>query len=157
MTAEAKFSEVVEAVRLVALDESDQPVEFDHTLIGRAERALGLDFSKGDRLSRDQRERFVGQVGRALDKLAAECVLVKSGQGRGNIRYWTPAAWEAHQALEADQEAAKAALNARKVNVMDRIRRLTGDANFYVTIPERITMDLDTAAALLALAERAGS
>jgi hypothetical protein len=155
MTAEAKFPEVVEAVRQVALDEEDQPVEFDHTLIGRVERVLGLDFSKGDWLARKQRDTFCGQVSRALTRLSSPTsrVLVKSGEGRGNIRYWAPAAWEAHQELEAEQKAAKIALDARKLNVMDRIRRLTEDARFYVTIPERITMDLDTAAALLALAE----
>jgi hypothetical protein len=159
MTAEAKFSEVVEAVREIGLDESDQPVEFDHTLIGRVERALGLDFSKGDWLARQQRDKLSGQISRALTRLSSPTsrTLVKSGEGRGNIRYWAPAAYTAHQAQEAEREAARAALDARKLNVMDRIRRLTDDARFYVTVPERITMDLDTAAALLALAEKAGS
>lgn len=153
MATEAKFSEVVEAVRQAALDEESQPVEFDHILIGRAEKALGLDFSNGDWLSRQQRDKFVGQVGRALARLANDGALVKSGEGRGNIRYWAPAAWEAHLAREAEREAARAALDARKADVMGRVRRLTGDAIFYVTTPERITMDLDTAAALLDLAE----
>ena len=159
MTAEAKFSEVVEAVRQAALGRlpEEQPVEFASQFIEETRVFLDLDFSKGDRLARDQRERFVGQVGRALDKLAAERTLVKSGQGRGNVRYWAPAAWEAYQSLEADRKAASAALDARKSDLMSRIRRLNGDAQFYVTTPGRITMDLDTAAALLDLAERARS
>ena len=158
MTAEAKFSEVVEAVREIGLDEADQPVEFDHILIGRVETALGLDFSKDDWLTRQQRDKFCGQVSRALTRLSSprSRVLVKSGEGRGNIRYWAPDSWEAHQVQEEEREAARIALGKRKTDVYDRIRRLTGDAMFYVTIPERITMDLATAAALLDLAERTG-
>ena len=156
MATEAKFPEVVEAVLQIALDE-DGSVEFDHILIGQVEKALGLDFSNGDWLGRQHRDKFAGQIGRALSKLAAERTLVKSGKGRGNIRYWSPAAWKADQAREAEREAARAALDARKTNVYDRIRRLAEDANFYVTTPGRITIDLDTAAALLDLAERARS
>lgn len=158
MATEAKFPEVVDAVRLLALDEEDQPVEFDHTIIGRAERALGLDFSGRDGIFvRQDRDKFAGQVGRALDKLAAERVLVKSGQGRGNIRYWAPDAYTAHQAREAEREVAARGLADRKADVMRRTRLLVADAVFYVATPDRITMDLAAASALLTLAERAGS
>jgi hypothetical protein len=160
MTTEARFADVLAATRDAALGRlpEEQPVEFAQGFICEVQHLLGLDFSGRDGIYvRIDREKFCGQVGRALAKLAAERVLVKSGEGRGNIRYWAPASWEVYQAREAEQEAARGALDARKVNVMDRIRRLAGDASFYVTIPERITMDLDTAAALLALAERAGS
>jgi hypothetical protein len=158
MTAEAKFSEVVEAVRQAALGRlpEEQPVEFASQFIEEVRVLLNLNFSGRDGMyARQDRDKFAGQVGRALDKLASadSRVLVKSGQGRGNIRYWSPSAWEAYQSLEADRKAAKIALDARKTNIYDRIRRLNGDAQFYVTTPGRITMDLDTAAALLDLAE----
>jgi hypothetical protein len=157
MVTEAKFSDVVAAVRDVALDEESQPVAFDNHVISRAQKILGLEFPATEWHSQPDREKFVGQVGRALAKLAspAEGVLVKSGEGR-SIRYWAPAAWEAHQAQEAEREAARAALDARKADIMRRIRLLNGEALFYVTTSGRIEMNLDTAAGLLALAERAG-
>jgi hypothetical protein len=157
MTAEAKFSEVVDAVRLLALDEGDQPVEFDHTLIGRVERALGLDISNGDWIGRQARSKFVGQVGRALDKLAAERVLVKSGQGRGNVRYWAPAAWEIHQAREAHATAEEQVLIERGARLRARLKALDLPGGWSDYGHTGVVMDLDVLAALLDLAERPGS
>jgi hypothetical protein len=157
MTDEAKFSEVVEAVRLAVLDDESQPVEFDHTLIGRVEGALSLDFSKGDWLARKNRDRFVSQIQRALGKLVAERAIVKSGRGRGNIRYWSKEGYKAHLVREEEEKAAEAALEDRKAHLMQRTWLLAGDATFYVAHRSQITMSLDTLAALLDLAERAGS
>lgn len=159
MTTEAKFPEVVEAVRLAVLGRlpEEQPVKFAHGFIGEVQGLLGLDFAGGDGIfARQRRDKFCGQVQRALNKLAETRVLVKSGKGR-DVRYWSPAAWEAHQAREAAEQAARAAIDARKANLMRRTRLLVADATFWMTAPSRVEMNLDTLAELLDLAERAGS
>jgi hypothetical protein len=156
MTSEAKFPDVVAAVLGAALNE-DGPVHADYKLISRAQEALGLEFPPTGVFARQDRDKFAGQVGRALGKLAAEGLLVKIGKGHGNVRYWAPAAWESHQEREAERESVRAALEARKADITQRIRRLDGKAVFYVTTPSTITMTLDTASALLDLAERTGS
>lgn len=156
MAIEAKFSDVVDAVRAAALDEDDY-TEFGHQFISEAEQALRLDFSEGDWLARQQRDKFCGQVKRALDKLAADGVLVKTGEGRGNIRYWSPAAHEAHQAREAEREAARQAVKNLKERLMLRIGAMGLPGNCYVASSSQITMDLERVAALLDRADGASS
>lgn len=114
---DTSFKEVLAAAREVVADRDEWPM-----VSWAAGEAIGRHM-KLDLHSRDFREqaaidRFHGQAGRAINKLADEGVLRKAGKGtrgpRGFIlgneaEFWSPAAWDAAVAQAArDQEAAEA-------------------------------------------------
>ena len=98
----------VQAAALAYVRSEVRPVSVHYGVIRKLAERLDLELNDGTRQGRADLHLFIGQVRRALDKLADCGSLVKEVSG-GSASFWKPEAWEARQAAEAARRAEREA------------------------------------------------
>lgn len=152
MRAQAEFPKVAEAVRAYAMAQ-EHAIEADRQLFHQLAEGLNIALAEGTREQQDDMRKFAGQVRRALNKLADDGVLVKQSNGH-DVRFYTPDGLRRHLEEEASREMEELVLAGRVRDLRDRIGALGITGTISADGHGQLTMDLDTVAALVALAER---
>jgi len=157
MTTEVKFPEVLAAVRAHVIGQTSYTEPSDDGFRRQIAHDLRLNFNENGYWYRNSWDRFCAQASRALNKLAEEGVLVKSGAGRNRVQYWTPAAWEEHQQQLADRRASEQIAYQRAGEIAARFAALgvTRTAVFPSGMFEVTAVRLDELTALEALLDLA--
>jgi hypothetical protein len=135
MTAiNVEFSRVVEATRIYVQDELPRVSSWDAPAgIARALGILDQFNVPRTRVENQAREKFLGQVTRALNKLAEAGELIKVGRdqqdpwGRtasNEVWYYTPQGWDAATAEAAQQREAQLQAARRWETIHDRLSAL---------------------------------
>jgi hypothetical protein len=101
--------------------EPDTPAGYAAELAKRMEVSFRRPGSYG---GADSRRQFSDRVTRALANLVKEGVLVKTGQGRGKVRYRTPAEQEWADKILADHRARRSREAVQRLDLGLRLNRL---------------------------------
>jgi hypothetical protein len=167
--SEARVNEVMEAVRMYTLNsDNDGVFDLDYSTVQNIDRLIDVDtsvLSNGSGYSYAQRyadTRFQGQVKRAFDRLAWDGELRKAGAGttgpdgrrvsRNDVRYYTPAAWDAAVARYEEAKAIRKemALAWEKIHSRLLLLGISNSACYQDGAPH---LDLDSWDRLVTMAE----
>jgi hypothetical protein len=152
MRTEAKFAEVLESVR-AHVTGYPHMIEGDWQLCRQIANNLNIKLQSSihpwENLTTE--EKLMGQVRRALNKLAEAGTLVKVSDGH-RVEFSTPETHARHQREHAEREAEQQAVDKRTRNLRDRIRAL-GITGTNTDNYGRITLELDMAERLTRMAE----
>lgn len=120
MQTEAKFAEVLEAVRTYVTD-YPHTIEVDELMTSQIAKNLNIDLRSGSRPweHRATEEKLTGQVRRALNKLAEAGTLVKVSDGH-RVEFSTPETHARRQREHAEREAEQQAVDKRTKGKMKR-------------------------------------
>ena len=162
--ADVPFREVEAAARAHVADHQDPGIfTVDPAMAQAIGQVVGFDQSMAEySWERGQKwDRFIAQLRRAFDKMAADALLRKAGAGtigphgrevdRRDVRYYTPAAWTAAEQRAAAEAGQRAAEQRRWEAVHAALRGLGLDPRQLRT--GEIRLDLDGWEQLAGLAQ----